>query len=601
MILKLTQVLKSFHFIATLTISMTLISSICTAQQFTRVHSGPVVSDGGASQGVSWVDYNNDGFLDIYITNMIYPAGHENFLYRNNHNGNFERIVSGEVCTDLGASRTGTWGDFDNDGDEDLFVTNLGSQYNCFYQNEGIGIFTKITTSIITQENSTSTAASWADYNNDGNLDLVVANYGKNFLFRNDGLSFTKIDQGIVADDSITSYCTIWGDYNNDGNADLYVTNTSDDSGLVNSLYKNNGDGTFSGLFGDPIVFDADRTPGASWGDYDNDGDIDLFVTNVTYQSTGNNYLFNNNGNGSFTKITEGNIVNDGGYSFGSAWGDYDNDGDLDLAVANYLIDNSGINYIYSNNGDGTFDRLASEQVATDSEGSVGVAWGDYDRDGDLDLLFANGYNDDENNALYKNNGNSNNWINLKLIGTQSNKSAIGAKIKAKAYIGGQLISQYREISGLTGYCSQNSKNVHFGLGDALLIDSLTIEWPSGIYQVFENVEANNFVTIKEGNILEFNDELKKINYPQDFILSQNFPNPFNPTTIIRYSITSKSKVTLKIFNPLGEVISVLVDEIKEAGDYEAIWNAEEFSTGVYFYRIQFDEVIEIKKMLLLK
>jgi hypothetical protein len=533
---------------------------------------------------------------------MLYPAGHVNFLYRNLGNSSFERIINGSISTDYGASRTATWGDFDNDGDPDLFVTNLGSHYNSFFENSGEGTFTKVIGSIITQENPTSTSASWGDYNNDGNLDLVVANYGKNFLFRKEGAAFTKITQGPIATDETTSYLTLWGDYNNDGYIDLFVANSSDNGPLLNNLYKNNGDGSFLSIQGDPVVTDnTEMGYGGSWGDYDNDGFLDLFVSNISYQTAGNNFLYNNNGDGSFTRITQGNIVNDGGYSFGSSWGDYDNDGDLDLAVANFDVGSGGVNFLYSNNGDGTFTRLTSEEIATDNFSSVGLAWGDYDRDGDLDLMVANSGNDDEDNVLYRNNGNSNNWLNIKLIGTQSNKSAIAAKVKAKAVIDGEPVWQLREVSGLTGYCSQNSLNVHFGLGDAAEIDSLIIDWPSGLIQIFENVDVSNFISIEEGEVLGIDDNSNNVQSPQSFNLFQNYPNPFNPNTIIEYSIPHAGYVRMKVYDVLGNEIVTLVNEEKPAGEYRVEFVGSGLPSGVYFYDFRAGEFIIVIKMVLLK
>jgi hypothetical protein len=579
-----------------------LTSNNSNAQRFTRINTGSVVSDGGASQGVSWIDYDNDGYLDLFITNMMYPGGHVNFLYRNLGDGTFNKITSGQVVTDSYASRSCTWGDFDNDGNPDLFVTNLGSHSNCFYKNNGDGAFIKETGSIITQENPTSTSASWGDYNNDGLLDLVVANYGKNFLFQNDGADFIKIIEGPIATDETTSYLTLWGDYNNDGNPDLFVANSSDIGPLPNNLYKNNRDGSFNSIQEDPVVTDnTEMGSGASWGDYNNDGHLDLFVANISYQTAGNNFLYHNNGDGSFTRITTGNIVNDGGYSFGSAWGDFDNDGDLDLAVANFNVGAGGVNFLYSNNGDGTFTRLTGEEITTDDFSSVGLAWGDYDRDGDLDLMVANSRNDNENNALYRNNGNSNSWINIKLIGTQSNKSALGTKLRMKAVIDGQSIWQLREVSGLTGYCSQNSLNVHFGFGDALIIDSLKIEWPSEIVQVFENVEVNHFISIEEGNVLGIIDNGHINQSPHNFHLFQNYPNPFNPATTIKYSLSTEGFVTLKIYGVLGNEIATLVNEEKLTGTYEINFDATGLPSGFYFYQLKADLYSSTKKMLIIR
>jgi len=239
------------------------------------------------------------------------------------------------------------------------------------------------------------------------------------------------------------------------------------------------------------IVEDIENSTGTALGDFNNDGYLDVFVSNW-----GNNSLYQNNGNGSFTKITTGAIVNDGVDTFGSSWGDYDNDGDIDLFVTNGWPQQN--NFLYNNNGDGTFTKITSGAVVNDGGISTGASCGDYDNDGDLDLLVANS---DDRNFLFQNNGNSNNWINIKCIGMLSNTSAIGVKIRVKAIIYGKPVWQMNEISGQTGgRCGgQNSLNAEFGLGDATVIDTLIIEWPSGIIDIFTEIAINQFLTIVEG------------------------------------------------------------------------------------------------------
>ncbi|MBN1559814.1 VCBS repeat-containing protein, partial [candidate division KSB1 bacterium] len=214
----------------------------------------------------------------------------------------------------------------------------------------------------------------------------------------------------------------------------------------------------------------------------------DLFVANLGDK----NFLYANNGDGTFTKISDGALVNDESDSPCGSWGDYDNDGDLDLFVVNLGINN----FLYANNGDGTFTKITEAIIVYDEECSNGCSWADYDNDGDLDLFVSNS----GNNFLYKNNGNSNNWINIQCVGTTSNTSAIGARVKVKANINGNPVWQLQEISGQTGFGSQNSLNVEFGLGDATMIDSIRIEWPSGLAQDWLNIAANQFLTAIEGN-----------------------------------------------------------------------------------------------------
>ncbi len=453
---------------------------------FTRITSGDIVNDAGYSHGSSWIDYDNDNDLDLFVANW---NDQDNFLYQNDGNGTFTKITNGVVVNDGGKSYGSSWGDFNNDGHIDAFVSNISDQDNFLYQNNGDGTFLKITEGDIVNDGGKSNNCCWGDYNNDGFLDLFIANSGSqnNSLYCNcgDG-SFLKITNGILVNDAGQSKGCCWADYNNDGYLDLFVTNSDNQN---NYLYCNNGNGTFTKITDGPIVNDGgDSRGGGSWGDYDNDGDLDLFVSNRLQ----NNFLYCNDGDGTFTKITAGDIVNDGGNSRGSSWADYNNDGYLDLFVSN----DGGNNFLYKNNCDGTFTKITDEVITNNDGVSVGCVWGDYDNDGDLDIFVSNFW--DDNNYLYKNNGNDNNWINIKCVGTISNKAAIGTKVKVKTILDGSPMWQVREISALNGYSSQNSLNVEFGLESSTLIDSVIVSWPSGTEQILTNTASNQFITITE-------------------------------------------------------------------------------------------------------
>jgi hypothetical protein len=331
-----------------------------------------------------------------------------------------------------------------------MFVANGGSngtEKNFLYRNNGQGHFVRISdpsTGSIVTDAEWSAAAAWADFDNDGFLDLFVANGGfsanrKSSLYRNQGNgTFSKMTAGNIANDVAGSVCGIWGDYDNDGFRDLFLANY----GQKNVLYRNNGDGTFvkmgAGVVG-RIASDAGNSLGAAWGDYDNDGSLDLFVTTPNDRP---NFLYRNQGNGTFVRMTnsvpEADRNNKGDRSHGCAWGDYDNDGYLDLFVVNKYAKNS----LYRNNGDGTFRKITSgsfvNEIAANMLEGHACAWVDYDNDGFLDL-FETTFG---KNALYRNNGNSNGWINIKLVGTTSNRSAIGAKVRVNASIGGKTFWQ---------------------------------------------------------------------------------------------------------------------------------------------------------------
>ena len=457
-------------------------------QTFTRITTGAIVNDGGQSYGAAWGDYNNDDLLDLFVSNCCDEA---NFLYLNDGSSTFTKITADDIVVEASGTGGSSWGDYDNDGDLDLVV---GGDPNLLYQNNGDGTFTKITAGDIA--NNPGGSPSWGDYDNDGDLDLLGGGGGYNSLYQNNGDgTFTKITTGDIVWDEGNS--PSWGDYDNDGDLDLFVANY----GYSNCLYQNNGDGTFTKITTGEIVNDGGASStGGSWGDYDSDGDLDLYVTNGGFHAVEDNFLYTNNGDGTFTKITEGDIVNNGGQSNGSSWVDYDNDGDLDLFVTNGgLVLNNHENFLYNNNGDETFTKNTDEAIVIPVQvwyWSVGSSWGDYDNDGDIDLFVSN--DNGRDNYLYANNGNDNNWINVKAVGVLSNISAIGTKVRIKATINGNPVWQLREISGQTGGSSQNSLNAEFGLGDATIIDSIRVEWPSCIVQILTSVAVNQFLTIEE-------------------------------------------------------------------------------------------------------
>jgi len=564
---------------------------------FTKVTTGAIVTDASYTEGVYWFDYNNDGQLDMFAANI---TNQNNLLFRNDGSGNFTKITTGILVNDGGFSYGASIGDFNNDGFPDIFVVNGGSsaaQNNFFYTNNGDGTFTKVTTGTIVNEIGNSWGSSSVDYDKDGKLDIYTANYNRNnFLYKGNGDgSFTKITTGAIVNDGGNSLTCAWGDYDNDGWQDVFVANANFSSGENNFLYRNNGDGSFTKITTGNIVNDGGNSTGASWGDYDNDGDLDLFVTNYF---TENNFLYRNEGSGTFTKITTGDIVNDGGASVGSAWGDYDSDGDLDLFVSN---DNNQNEFMYNNNGNGTFTKVTTGDIVNSGGRSNGSTWGDYDLDGDLDLYVANGNQPvQQNNFLFRNNGTPDNWINILCKGVVSNRSAIGTRVIASAMNNGVRVKQTREISGQTGYNAQNSLNVELGLGNAVLIDTIIIKWPSGITDVYLNVAVNMFITaIENQGIIGINSEGGEV--PSEYNLQQNYPNPFNPSTNIKFTLPTSEMVKLQIYDILGNEVSILVDELKQAGVYVVTFDATKLSSGIYFYTIYAGNFRQTKKMLLVK
>ncbi|HSP88967.1 MAG TPA: VCBS repeat-containing protein, partial [Ignavibacteriaceae bacterium] len=251
-----------------------------SAQLYTKITDGDLVNDGGDSRAVNWIDYDNDGDLDLYVTNGP-QAGENNFLYQNNGDETFTKITTVVIANDGKASDGSTWGDYDNDGDVDLFVANWWGQNNLLYSNNGDGTFTFESTAPPSVGSTYSETGSWGDYNNDGFVDLYVCNSGGNlrnqlFLNNTDG-TFTQITSGVLVTDTKHSRNADWIDFNKDGYLDLYVTNEENES---NDLYSQNSDGSFSKVTGLNITTDISNSTSSNWEDIDNDGDFDLFVAN---------------------------------------------------------------------------------------------------------------------------------------------------------------------------------------------------------------------------------------------------------------------------------------------------------------------------------
>ena len=557
--------------------------------------------------GGSWIDYNSDGLLDLFLGHFGLGDGH--VLLRNTGTG-FERVAVAAFAE--GPVMIGhTWGDYDNDGDPDLLAAGNST---VLYRNDGNDLFTMVTTGVIGEQAANrGWAAAWGDYDNDGHLDLVVA-YPVGFvdgppipnqLLHNTGDgTFERVTDGPVVEGLDTYTIPSWADYDLDGDLDLFIGSGPASGGVdPDHLYRNRlaetGTASFERITGLNIADDPRDGQVMNWIDYDNGGDLDLFVTNYLGTNDPNFIslppdLYRNEGDGTFTRITDSPLTQRAnGNDLANVWGDLDNDGDLDVIIATARVvagPGIGEQRIFFNNGDGTFEvggRLTGLLRETTSSGA---SLGDYDNDGDLDAVITSVSPGIPENLVYRNNlSNGNGWIKLRLEGTMSNRSAIGAVVRVTAQIGGQTIRQLRQVSAQNSFGGQNSLIVHFGLGDAARIEELVISWPSGQETRVERVLPNQTVTVVEGE--PFGGVVvgtaAPVPLPERFALHANYPNPFNPTTTLMVDLPVRAEVHVVVYDVLGRRVLALPPQGMEAGrEHTIALDASALGSGVYLYHV---------------
>lgn len=538
--------------------------------------------------GITAVDYDNDGYCDLFI-----PDGVESRLFHNNGDGTFTDVTKESGLSGLDGVSVGVFADYDNDGDKDCFISRT-FRPNQLFRNDGDGHFTDVTAESGIGEDCCTTVASWADYNNDGYLDLYVGRYldprkaipttfyarngEPNQLYRNNGDgTFTNVTQQAGVGETGLCLGTVIGDYNDDGWPDLYVVN---DFGR-NTLYRNDRDGTFTDVTVESNTLAYGAGMNATFGDYDNDGRLDLYVTNIRsdyawfaesptirrymynsfaqgvwltdmplyfeifrqsgfgfvgvfQQMASGNSLLRNKGDGTFEDVSSKAAANPPGWFWGAGMYDFDNDGWKDIYAADGWVYNdrdteieldflnnvvsrqadykTGLffdpdhfgqtswhgwehNRMLRNNGDGTFVEIGRPSGTDLITNSRGVAVADFWNRGSLDIAISAS---SDRHALLKNEvGARRHWIAVELTGTQSNRDAVGARVIIHA--NGQL--QMREVVLGDGYGSQSALRQYFGIGGAEKVDDLTVHWPkSGIVQTFRDLRSDQIVQVTEGD-----------------------------------------------------------------------------------------------------
>lgn len=523
-------------------------------QHFWRSRSTQLPEDMGS--GAAWGDYDNDGWLDLYVANLVGPltlAADEvasspahSALYHNNGDGTFTEVSAQAGVQHRGWDMAPAWGDYDNDGWIDLFLSSYGE--NVLYRNNGDGTFTERTREAGLDAGPAYWAgASWGDYDRDGYLDLYVAGYvryvhledavslhydveepaslnpsafdpERNLLYHNNGDGTFREVAGPagVAGVAGRSLQAAWVDFDEDGWRDLYVANDVSD----NALYRNLGDGSFEDIRHNALVADYRGAMGIAVGDWDADADMDMFITHWIAQENAlyDNLLAQRQASGPERVLALQFMDEADRYGLGQialdyiGWGtsffDYDNDGLLDLLVVNgstfqqderpeLLIPMA--DQLFWNRGpeEGFYDvsSVSGEHFRRRYVGR-GAAFADYDNDGDIDVFVVN--HNGPGSLLRNDGGNRNHWIQIQLVGRESNRQGMGARLRL--FTGAQV--QVREIGAQSSYLSQNSPIAHFGMETRVEADSLWVIWPSGNQQIVRNVPTNQRLRIVEGQPL---------------------------------------------------------------------------------------------------
>jgi hypothetical protein len=462
-----------------------------TVAPFRQVNPDELGDAGFLGQGYPyWIDMNQDGWLDVLLARDLTAP----LAYEGKRDGTFVGITNNLTQLTKRWYSGAYWCDIDDDGDLDSLLADIGGQHTLFVSQASAGTPDYV---VRQQQWTPGLYGSFVDYDNDGWADLAMTHWwsyggswGLGFLARNQGGQFGIVNStGFEINEGIEWHS--WIDYDEDGDLDFFGATSGDSPKDV--LLANQGNGRFVRITNHVLVNQNTQNIMSAWGDYDNDGDLDVFLPYFYTPSM----LYRNLGGGQFEADPTAPTLNQGTPLF-STWGDYDNDGDLDLIVTH----NFGLCRLFNNDGAGKLTEISARSMFAPTSGMYFAWWADYDNDGYLDLLVGPRISGvPVESVLYANqlpaNGEANHWLKVTLKGKVSNPNGFGAKVRVQAEIGGKTVGQMRQLGIMGGLCSSDF-TAHFGLGDAATIDTLRIEWPSGIVQELKDVAVNQQLEVVE-------------------------------------------------------------------------------------------------------
>ena len=607
-----------------------ILAPALAAQDFRLITDEAGLSSPKDNNGVAVADYDLDGDLDIYLVayRQYDPAVEKtwNRLYRNNGDGTFTDVtleagvpslVAGFERGGMGNKFSASWGDFDNDGDPDLFLTHIGPEI--LYRNNSDGTFTDVTAEagVAGADDTThDTSALWWDYDLDGDLDIYVSAWAgensernsANRMYENQGDgTFVDVTAASGLGDQGRTWTSIPLDANNDGLLDLYVVNDFGPS----KFYVNQGDKSFQEATAAFGLEDEGHGMGVTVGDYNGDGYFDIYVTNIdayeyaearmicgTPDHQERNCLFVNTGQGTFEEKAVELGVAHAGWAWGTEFFDCDHDEDLDLYVANgFIIADPTHNYFFTNTlterGQLSFDDTSESSGTNGFREARGLVVFDHDNDGKLDLLVAN-WSDPP--YLYHNQSRAQNWLKIALEGTLSNRNGLGAIVPVTA--GGKTLHRHHDGVDFLG---QSIQPLHFGVGEAQVVEQVLVRWPNGAEETLVNVPVNQTIKLKEGQGLATGTE--DLPTFDDFALLGHYPNPFSRTTAIEFSLPKVGAVTLTVYNLLGREILSRRASYATPGRHRLTLDAEGHfaSSGFYLYRLVYENTARSGKLLHIK